>query len=46
MHIFAMMHERHEADVFPTFLVFLVPRLGCFKNVTPSSVTMSVVLDI
>lgn len=38
-----MPHARHGAGVF---LAFLVPRLGCFENALPDSITMSAVLDI
>jgi len=46
MRLFDMLHVRHEVGVFLMFLAFLVLRLGCFKNGTPDSITMSTLLDI
>jgi len=46
MRLFDMLHVRHEVGMFLMFLAFLVLRLGCFKNGTPDSITMSTLLDI
>lgn len=46
MRLFDMLHVRHEVGVFLMFLAFPVLRLGCFKNGTPDSITMSTLPDI